>query len=180
MFILRDNPAAAPKAPVVPRRLRLGGPALSALLLMGAAIAAPGLARASDCSITYTADDAMTAVIEHEHFGFAGYDELCPALKAAHLKIDIDGDKGVLNDRAFVWVMVRLESVSTTVTSDFYRSTTKITTPADEETASKAAMDAVNESLEHIAAEKDKYIQSVAAEEARLRGLLNGKAAGKP
>jgi hypothetical protein len=185
MPIHRDNQATTPAAPIAPSRPRLAEPtpapalsrgqALRALFLIGASIAviaSPSFARAADCSITYTADTQISDMIEREHFSFEGYDELCSALQAAHLKVDIDDDKGVLNDRAFAWVSIRLARVSTSVTSDLYSTTTKITTPADEETASKATMDAINESLANIATEKDKYIQSVAAEEARLRAAL--------
>jgi hypothetical protein len=138
-----------------------------------------GGARAADCSINYTADNQTADVIQREHFGFDGYDALCSALQAAHLKLDIDSDKGVLNDRAYAWVIIRLASDSTGVPSDRLSSTTKITTPADEETASKALMDVINDSLATIAAKKDEYIQSVAAEEGRLRKTLMANPAGK-
>lgn len=179
MRIHRDHQTTTPAAP----RASRSGRALRVLFLTGASIAAiasPSLARAADCSITYSADDQIGDVIEREHFGFEGYDALCAALQAAHLKVVIEGDKGVLDDRAFAWVNIRLARKSTTVTSDFARQTTKIITPADDATASKAVMDAINESLENIATEKDKYIQSVAAEEARLRAALTARAADKP
>jgi mannose/cellobiose epimerase-like protein (N-acyl-D-glucosamine 2-epimerase family) len=192
MLIHRGHQATTPPAPIAPRRIRLGdqtsapapsrGQALRALFLMGASIAAiasPGFARAADCSITYTADARMSEVIERDHFAFDGYETLCSALQAADLKLDIIGDKGVLNDRAFAWVSVRLARESTTVTSDFVSETTKIATPADDATATKIAMHAINDSLANMTAEKDKYIQSVAAEEARLRMLLTAKATDK-
>jgi hypothetical protein len=174
MLIRRDNQATTPASS--------RAQALRALFLMGAsivAIASPSFARASDCSITYTADTQMSEVIERNHFAFEGYDTLCPALQAAHLKLDIIGDKGVLNDRAFAWVSVRLARESTTVTSDFASETTKIASPADDATASTLAMEAINDSLTNIATEKDKYIPSVAAEEARLRASLTAKATDK-
>jgi len=189
MLIHQNNQATTSPAPTAARRTRLGdqtsapasprAQALRALFLMGASIAAiasPSFARASDCSITYTAEAQMSEVIERHHFAFEGYDTLCSALQAAHLKLDIDGDKGVLNDRAFAWVSIRLARKSTTVNSDLASETTKITTPADDATASKMAMEAINDSLANIAAEQDKYIQSVAAEEARLRASLAAKA----
>jgi hypothetical protein len=192
MLIHRDNRATTPTTPTAARRIRLAdqtsaptssrAQALRALFLMGAtiaAIASSSFARASDCSIVYTAAAQTSEVIERHHFAFEGYDALCSALQTAHLKLDIDGDKGVLNDRAFAWVSVRLARESTTVTSDFASETTKIATPADDATASTLAMEAINDSLANIATEKDKYIQSVAAEEARLRASLTAKTTDK-
>jgi hypothetical protein len=153
---------------------------LGRFFLVIAAIMAPGFARAADCSITFNADDPMTEVINREHFDFQGYDALCAALQAGHLQVDIDSDRGVIDDKAFAWVRVRLARISTTVRSDIARSTTRLATPADEATAAKAEMDALNESLENVATERDAYIKSVGEEEARLRAALAAKPAGKP
>jgi hypothetical protein len=137
-------------------------------------LVAPGTANASSCSLTYNANDEMAAIIKREKFGFAEYDRLCPWLKENGLVVHITSDNGVLQGRAFGWVVVRVMRSENEVISRHSNSTTLLANTADSPSAEGANMDALNSALNNLYASRSDALKALQDEEARLKGFFGG------
>lgn len=125
-----------------------------------------------ECIIRYTPDGDLTEVLRNEGFKFAGYDKLCRRLRAADMAVDFTNSSGVLRERSYAWVTVRLYRRSNGVLSKSAYSTTILSDIADTPRAQRILWDSVNQALDAVANNPEPYFASVAAEEIRLRSAF--------
>jgi hypothetical protein len=143
------------------------------LALPAAATAAPIPPRASPaCAISYDARADLTETIRAERFTFEGYDALCALLDREGMALDIVSSSGVLQERAYGWVSIRLVRTSTRVYGALSRSSTTISREANSPEAQRLTLQSTNSVLHDIARSPNEFVQSVAEEEARLRRAL--------
>lgn len=124
------------------------------------------------CSFAYEAAHDVTDVIKREGFAFAGYDALCRRLEKEGVAVSIASSSGVLQGRAYGWVVVSLVRVKTKVYGAFTSRSTALSTVPDTPEERKMIMKAVNLSLEEIARDPSPFLTSVTNEEASLRRTL--------
>lgn len=126
----------------------------------------------AECDIRYTADSGLTEALRGIGFGFEGYDKLCRRLRETDMGVDFTTSSGVLKERSYAWVNVRLYRRSNGVLSVGSRSTTTMSNVADTPEARRALLESANSTLAAIASDPEPYFSSVAAEEARLRSVF--------
>ncbi|WP_375427791.1 hypothetical protein [uncultured Sphingomonas sp.] len=93
-------------------------------------------------------------------------------LAAAGLGLDITSSNGVLAERSYCWVHVTLYRRATRVVGGSGRSVTTLSRTASTPEADDVMMGALSEALEDLAQTPERYIESVASEESRLRQAL--------
>lgn len=149
--------------------------ALAGVLLLSAPSPAGAQAGVATCSISYSASEAMTALIKAEGLVFDGYDRLCRVMTAHDLRLRIDSGNGVLSERAYGWVRVSLERKTTGVEGGFYRTSIRMSREPTTPEARSVMYVTLNDALGAIAERPDEYIASVEEQEARLRRTLAAK-----
>ncbi|MET3725881.1 hypothetical protein [Sphingomonas trueperi] len=114
----------------------------------------------------------MKESIREDGFNFKGYDALCKRLKQEGLTLAIVSDSGVLAERSYGWVNVRLKRTSSGVSGGFSRVCTIMSREASTPAAKKAEYDALNSVAEQIARDPAPFIESVVEAESIAKSAL--------
>jgi hypothetical protein len=140
--------------------------------LMATAASAQTAVGTGKCSIFYDAPPALTQTVEANGFDFKGYDALCARMRRENVGVQVDASEGVLTERAFGWVNIRLYRRSTRIASTLKQANTTLSRAADTPAARKVTWEALNSALAEIARDGEPFFVSLREEEARLKAVL--------
>lgn len=105
---------------------------------------------ASNCSISYSADNKLTEIIRKNNFEFDNYNEVCERLKSANAKVDLRYSSAISNQQATAVVIATVEDINFPIFSNNYKRS--IWSSPERTTAMEIEllMDAVNDALNVI------------------------------
>jgi len=145
----------------------MGGPGFAAIA--AAMLAGQPSADAPACEINHSASPPITEVLRDRGFAFESYDRLCAALRQHGLELTITGTSGIELERAYGWASVTTRRAETGVLSTREHLSTYLDMEATDAVAADVLYEAINTAANLIADEIDQHVQSIEAEEARLR-----------
>ena len=103
---------------------------------------------ASDCSITYTANDEINAIIKENSFEFDHYETVCQLLKNANAKVLLTPTSGISNQQTTATVIARVMDKNLPILSYHYHysmgSSPERTTAKEKELLMDAVSGALN------------------------------------
>jgi len=137
--------------------------------VIGTLISVSPVQQSETCAIRHTAEGTLKESIHEDGFSFKGYDALCKRLKQEGLTLAIVSDSGVLAERSYGWVNVRLRRTSSGISGWFSRVCTILSREASTPAAKKAEYDALNSVAEQIARDPAPFIASVVEAETDAR-----------
>jgi hypothetical protein len=150
--------------------------AISAIVATCLGSAVPTHAFQRGCEINYSSGELVAAAIR-DGFDFPEYQDFCAWANRNGVSVFITGDQGVLQGRAYGWVAVRLQALGTGFVGSLVSTNTVIETTPSDAVATGALRDAVNGALTPIARDRDRYLNDLRSEEARIArgGALSPK-----
>jgi hypothetical protein len=112
---------------------------------------------------------AQVGEIVAEGYAFPEFASFCPWLRDNGLGLEISGDSGVIEDRAYGWATIRLVRRSDRLIARVYSQTTALSNDANATGARNALRGAVNSALSLIAQNRDEHLTRFGQYQAQLR-----------
>lgn len=108
---------------------------------------------ASNCSISYSTDDTLTAIIQKYHFEFDNYDAVCQRLKGANAKVSLMYHSFINTRQTTAVVIAKVSDKNLPIQSNLYNSAMSSDPERTTTIEKDLLMSAVNDVLNRITQE---------------------------
>lgn len=117
----------------------------------------------------------MTELVRQHGLEFVGYNRLCAMLRTHGMGLSIASSSGVLAERSYGWVSIKLYRKVNGIGGTHSRSSTSLSHMASSPEASRLLLEALSFALTEIAESPERYIASVVEAETMSRRALASK-----
>ena len=140
--------------------------AVSLIAFTGHPLTAQNRAPDKGCNITYSANDALTALVRKEKFATDYFEQLCPWLSANGLELTMSSDAGELAERSYAWVNARVMRTRHRITGTRSAQTTVIREETGGDASAGALRQALDSALIDLTADREQHLRELVQVEA--------------